>query len=311
MSLFSVKTLASIVALAPLTLMSINQAVASSYVVSPAARAALCKTGENINCGDFAKFQPQLIASETTLSGFPQTHIASGGLDRYQNLNTEGAERWHKTAVASGKFDISWQIVSPTKFAGWKYYITRADWQQTLDNKQQLTAASFEAKPFCEVAGDTAKVQQGLVTHHCQLPARHGYQLIYAIANDADGESVYNIIDVNVGKSAEHSSLADMTSWRKEIATIDTPLKVKAGDVIHARFFGADEERNLETRVTIKAGEEQRWSAVLAEAINAEHSDIRAGVRDNAGDVAPSQNKINSIYVNEDSYLTGAVISVN
>jgi predicted carbohydrate-binding protein with CBM5 and CBM33 domain len=311
MALLPVKTLAVLVALAPVGAMSIHSAAASGYVSSPAARAHLCQTGENQNCGDFAAFQPALIQSATTATGFPPSAIASGGLDRYQALDSESATRWQKTSIAGGKLDISWQITSPSTITGWKYYITQPNWQHTLDSKHRLTTASFAAAPFCQASGDETKIQQGIITHHCQLPPREGYQLIYAVADQANGQSLYNIIDVKVAKSAGQVAPAELVNWQKEIATIDMPIAVKAGDVVRARFFGADEEPNLETKVTIKAGEETRWSVILAEAINGQHADIRAGVRSTEGDVTPAQHKINNIYVAEDSYLTSAVISVN
>jgi len=323
MALTPVKTLAVLVALAPLGLMSINGASASGYVSSPTARAQLCKTGENINCGDFAKFQSELIQSETTESGFPRLLLASAGLERYQALDTESATQWHKNPITQGKLDISWQITSPSNISNWKYYMTKPDWQQTLDKQKRLTAASFEATPFCEIANDATQVQQGVISHQCQLPVRDGYQLIYAVANLADKQegkasSIYNVIDVDFESSNVQVTASINGEWTKQIATIDrlvvdSPVVVKAGDVVRARFFAENsgEIINKEVEVTMLPGEESSWSYYMAQAINSKHSDVRAGVLHANGEVYPEKHSINSVYAHSDSRLNHAEFTIN
>lgn len=311
------KTLTVMVSLALSGLAFIGNCQAGGYVSSPAARAQLCKAGENSHCGDAAKFQSGMIQSATTASGFPEANgIASGGLERYRELNTEDAEGWIKNQIAPGKLDLSWQITSPASFSGWKYFITKANWQHTLDANHQLSKASFEATPFCEVKGDAQQVQQGLITHHCQLPEHQGYQLIYAVAemaNPIDGKhmSIYNLIDVDINNGYVKQQVAVNDRWQKEIATIDRTDSVTSGDVIRARFFSDNEQPSLETRITLLPDEESSWSYVVAQAINAQHKDIRAGVKQANGDINPEKGKINSIYVNAASNLTGAEISID
>ncbi|MEG5901867.1 lytic polysaccharide monooxygenase [Enterobacter bugandensis] len=310
MSMFSVKRIVTLMALAQVGLFASQSVQANGYVVSPAARAQLCKAGENINCETQSKFQSDMIISDTTSSGFPEKNgIASGGLLKYQDLNKESKDGWAKNNIAPGTIDIHWQITSPTQFTSWRYYITKPHWQHTLTNGQ-LTADSFDAKPFCEFSANRTKVQQGLVEQKCQLPQRQGYQLIYAVADQADGQSLYNIIDVNIDESHSGSTALIAGSWNKELATIDNPQPVKAGDTIRVRFFSNNEQPSLQTVVKIKSGEEKNWASIVASAINSQHPDVRAGVLKN-GEVTPDAQKINSIYTTSDSYLTGAVISIN
>lgn len=324
MTFFPLKTLTALVVLAPLGMLSIHGASASGYVASPAARAQLCKTGDNIDCGNFAKFRSEIIKSATTASGFPTAKgIASGGIELYQPLNTEGSVRWSKTKIAQGPLDISWQITSPAHFSNWRYYITQPNWQQTLDAEQQLTAASFEATPFCDIKDDVTQLQQGLIAHHCQLPERSGYQLIYAVADlgtraDAQSESIYNLIDVQIEQVGAESTAVNKGRWTKEIATIDrlvidTPVEINAGDVVRARFFGEQigEMPEIEVRITVLPGEETSWSYAMANAINEQHPDIRAGVRQANGEVSPEEQKVNSIFVGQESNLYHAEITVN
>lgn len=311
MTMFSVKRIVTLMALAQIGLLSSQSVLANGYVVSPAARAQLCKSGVNINCDLQTKFQSDMIISETASSGFPELNgIASGGLLKYKDLNKESKDGWTKNNITPGSLEIHWQITSPTKFTGWRYYITKPEWRQTLTTGH-LTAESFEAKPFCQFSADRAEVQQGLVGQKCQLPKRQGYQLVYAVADQDDGQSIYNIIDVNIDESNMGSPAFEAGSWDKEIATIDNPLPVKAGDVIRVRFFSNNEQPGIQTIVKIKSGEEKTWASVVASAINAQHPDVRAGVLRKNGDVTPDQQKINSIYTMPDSYLTGAVISIN
>jgi chitin-binding protein len=312
MVILPVKRLAMYVALAQLGLFSVNGASANGYVASPAARAHLCKTGENINCDIQTKYQSDQIISETTVSGFPDLNgIANGGLLKYQDLNKESEERWKKNNITPGSLNISWQITSPSHFSGWRYYITQPNWQKTLTGKHQLSTASFESQPFCQISSDVSKTQQGMVTHHCNLPNHNGYQLIYAVADQPNGQSIYNIIDVNIDKSNTTITTTESIGWEKEIATIDKPQKLKVGDIVRVRFFSDNEEPHREIKIKIKSGEENNWAETVAMAINAQHSDIRAGVIEENGEVKPAPLKVNSIYVNNNSYLTGAVISIN
>lgn len=311
MSMFSVKRIVTLMALAQVGFFASPCVQANGYVVSPASRAQLCKAGENINCETQSKFQSDMIISERTLSGFPKINgIASGGLLKYQDLDKESKTRWTKNNIAPGALVIHWQITSPTQFTGWRYYITKPQWQQTLTGGK-LTTDSFEAKPFCQISADQTEVQQGAVEQKCQLPERQGYQLVYAVADQVDGQSIYNLIDVNIDKSNAGLTAFEAGSWNKELATIDNPLPVKEGDTIRVRFFSNNEQPGIQTVVKIKAGEEKTWPFVVASAINAQHPDVRAGVLQKNGEVTPEREKINSIYTTQDSYLTGAVISIN
>ncbi|CAI1711757.1 GlcNAc-binding protein A precursor [Serratia ficaria] len=314
------KTLTVMVSLALSGLAVIGNCQASGYVVDPPARAVLCKQGENKQCDNASVYNADAIMAPQGASGFPvEGKLASGGLDSFRALNLEG-EQWKQSSIAKGELDISWQLTSPTNATGFKYYLTQPDWQQSLDAGHRLTRASFEAVPFCEVSADPEQELQGLITHHCRLPERDGHQLIYAVANLAapgKGSSLYNVIDVNIDNAKAETYGVVNSQWNKEIATIDRlfndkPLKVKAGDRVRVRFFDSQNERvEIESQITILAGEESQWSYYVAKQLNEKFHDIRAGVIQPNGQVAPEEDRPNSIYVGSDSALNHAEISFN
>ncbi|HHB1427536.1 TPA: lytic polysaccharide monooxygenase [Serratia odorifera] len=314
------KTLTVMVSLALSGLAVIGNCQASGYVVNPPARAVLCKQGENAQCDNAAVYNADAIMAPQRALGFPADGtLASGGLARFRSLNQEG-EQWQQTSVAKGELAISWQMTSPTNVSRFKYYLTQPDWQNSLDGGHRLTRASFEATPFCEASADPAQEIQGLITHHCRLPERSGHQLIYAVADLAasgNGNSLYNVIDVNIDNARAASHGVVNSQWNKEIATIgrlfnDVPLKVKAGERVRVRFFDSQNERTeRESQITILAGEESQWPYYVAQQLNEKFHDIRAGVMQADGQVTPREDRPNSIYVGSDSVLNHAEISFN
>jgi chitin-binding protein len=295
---------------------------ATGYVVDPPARSLQCKQGENLKCGNSATYSADGIVAAAHASGFPADgEIASGGLNMYSPLNIEGEEKWNKTLVDKGKISISWQLTSPSKITQFAYFLTKPNWQKTLDGTNRLTRSSFADSPFCVVEGSSEPLQ-GLVTHECLLPESQGYQLVYAVANyakEADGtnNTLYNIIDIDIDNVKLSTNPLIHSIWNKEIATIDrevlgTPITVHAGQTIRVRLFSNEGElTDLETHATPVAGEELYWSYAVAKAINARHSDIRAGVLHEDGNVYPEKDQINSIYTKSTSPLIHAEISFN
>ncbi|SNY62355.1 hypothetical protein [Enterobacter sp. CC120223-11] len=89
-------------------------------------------------------------------------------------------------------------------------------------------------------------------------------------------------------------------------------VKVVEGQTIRARFFNSETELPaLETRVTILAGEEGQWSYVLAQAINQQHPDLRAGFKHSNGEITPDEQQPNSVYAKESNALSHVEVSFN
>lgn len=285
---------------------------ATGYIVEPPSRAAMCKQGENETCGKFVGYFADGLINEKAKADFPDNgKIASAGLINYSALDNESIA-WKSTTVNAGKINISWQMTSPTIVKAWKYYLTNQNWQSTHASKQQLTRESFESTPFCTENGDTQSAVQGIVTHQCQLPKRHGHQVIYAVADLADGAgTMTNVIDVNVSHEQDHASTQRFSEWKKEIATIDRPLRSVAGKIVKVRFFDDNEIPALETSVSLLSGEETDWSYAVARAINSKHQGVKAGVRQPDGNIVPVKGQINSIYVTSDNQITRAEIDLN
>ena len=89
-------------------------------------------------------------------------------------------------------------------------------------------------------------------------------------------------------------------------------VKVVEGQTIRARFFNSETELpDQETRVTILAGEEAQWSYVLAQAINQQHPDLRAGFQHSNGEITPDEQQPNSVYAKESNPLSHVEVSFN
>jgi len=84
------------------------------------------------------------------------------------------------------------------------------------------------------------------------------------------------------------------------------------GDKVIARFFDANGEvAALRTEMTIgssEQGDANQWSYDLAQKINTAHSDVRVGVKDEAGEISPVHGA-NSVFVKDGSTLRSVAIS--
>ncbi|BFT74154.1 lytic polysaccharide monooxygenase [Paenibacillus sp. P36] len=168
-------------------------ASAHGYVDGPASRSALCKSGENKNCGAIV-YEPQSLEAP---KGFPAAgpadgQIASAG-GKFPELDQQSATRWTKVNMASGTNSFTWTFTANHSTTGWKYYITKPNW----DPNAPLSRSSFDLTPFCSVAYNNAQPTSGH-TDTCNVPQRSGYQVILAVWEIADtGNAFYNVIDAN------------------------------------------------------------------------------------------------------------------
>lgn len=301
------------IALALATLTVASSALAHGYVESPASRAYMCKLGKNIDCGS-VQYEPQSV--ERT-SGFPEGalppdgQLASAGISQYSQLDRQSLNAWTKTPITAGPNKFVWYHTAMHKTVNWRWYITKQDWNPN----KPLTRDQFESTPFCNINGNGQAPTQRMEMN-CNVPQRTGYQVIYAVWEIADTtNSFYQAIDVDFGNGGNvtpDETPVVVSEWNKTLDGQVSGNNVNAGDKVIARFFDANGEvTSMRTELTVASasqGQANQWSYDLAQAINAAHSDVRVGVKDESGVVNPSHG-VNNVYVKDGSTLKSAAIS--
>ncbi|OBZ13169.1 chitin-binding protein [Bacillus sp. FJAT-26390] len=174
-----------------LTLFS-QQLFAHGYVEGPASRAALCKSGQNTDCGSII-YEPQSLEAP---KGFPAAGPADGKIasanGAFPKLDEQSATRWSKVNISSGQNTFTWKLTANHSTTSWKYYITKQNWNPNA----ALTRDSFDLTPFCSV--NYSGQPPFSYSNTCNVPARTGYQVILAVWEIADTvNAFYNVIDVN------------------------------------------------------------------------------------------------------------------
>lgn len=174
-----------------------DQASAHGYVEGPASRAALCKTGQNTDCGAIV-YEPQSLEAP---KGFPAAGPADGKIasagGAFPKLDEQSATRWAKVNISPGTQTFNWKLTAAHATTSWKYYITKENW----DPNAPLARSSFDLTPFCSV--DYGGVRPPFTySDTCNVPQRTGYHVILAVWEIADtANAFYNVIDVNFGGS--------------------------------------------------------------------------------------------------------------
>ncbi|WP_051303520.1 N-acetylglucosamine-binding protein GbpA [Psychromonas aquimarina] len=237
-------------------------------------RVDLCVAGgPNDGCGNI-QYEPQSLEAP---SGFPNDgpqdgQIASANGVRGFELDIQTADRWFKNPITAGQNLFEWKKTAPHVTAEWRYYITNQDWNVN----EALSRDSFDLTPFCTVDGGMVQPPHRTV-HNCEVPERTGYQVILAVWQVGDTtNSFYNVIDVQF----EDSPTAPLPGIT-DAGTIHPSKNLDAGDKVMTRVFDAEGELpELQTVLTIanKAqGVAEVWSHDLAEKINREQPNIKAG----------------------------------
>ncbi|WP_433861115.1 N-acetylglucosamine-binding protein GbpA [Pseudomonas thivervalensis] len=288
-----------------LSAMAASQSVwAHGYLEVPPSRALLCQKGENKNCGQ-AQYEPQ--STGETFKGFPNGaggaplqgpidgKIASGGNALFSALDAQSATRWHLTEISDRNITFQWQYTAAHPATQYEYFITRDGWNPN----EALKRASFDSAPFCTVDGGH-QVPVGGAKQNCVIPdSKSGHHVILAVWTvDDTANAFYDPVDVNIIAEA---ALPGGWSPVGSIAP-STPLRV--GDKVKARAFStAGENTQYSVEISIDnadEGQAENWSFKLAEAINNAHSLIRAGIRDEDGNITPIRGN-NSLYAQTES----------
>ncbi|OAB44421.1 lytic polysaccharide monooxygenase [Paenibacillus glacialis] len=174
-----------------------STAFGHGYVEGPASRAALCKSGQNKDCGPII-YEPQSLEAP---KGFPEKGPADGKIasanGAFAKLDEQSATRWSKVNISSGQNTFTWKLTAAHATASWKYYITKPNWNPNAP----LTRDSFDLSPFCSVNYNGVQPPFSY-SDTCHVPARSGYHVILAVWEVADTTNAfYNVIDVNFSGS--------------------------------------------------------------------------------------------------------------
>ncbi|HEF4760403.1 TPA: N-acetylglucosamine-binding protein GbpA [Pseudomonas putida] len=277
---------------------------AHGYLEVPPSRALLCQKGLNTNCGG-AQYEPQSVGE--TFKGFPagtggaplqgpiDGKIPSGGHSLFSALDAQSATRWHMNEIKNRNIDFQWRYTAVHPATKHEYFITRNGWNPN----ESLKRATFESTPFCTIDGGNQKPESG-AKHNCNIPAdKSGQHVILAIWTVGDTDAAfYNATDVNIVAEAELPG-----GW-SSVGSIAPSTQLLAGDKVKARAFSANGENTAySVEISINTAEEgspNNWSFKLAEAINKAHTLIRAGVRDENGNIEPIKGN-NSLYAKKES----------
>jgi chitin-binding protein len=277
---------------------------AHGFVEVPPSRALLCQKGVNQQCGG-AQYEPQSTgetfkvfpngAGGAPLQGPIDGKIASGGIARFSALDAQSASRWHLTEIRDRDITFQWQYSAAHPATKHEYFITRDGWNPN----EALKRASFDSAPFCTVEGGN-QVPVGGAPHNCVIPdSKSGHHVILAVWTVGDTDNAfYDPVDVNILAEA-----ALPGGW-SAVGSIAPSTQLLVGDKVKARAFTATgENAQYSVEISIDNAEEgkaENWSFKLAEAINNAHALIRAGIRDDEGNITPVKGA-NSLYAQKES----------
>lgn len=291
-----------------------QSASAHGFLEVPPSRALACQKGLNTHCGG-AQYEPQSVGE--TFKGFPagvggaplqgpvDGKIASGGHSLFSAMDAQSATRWHLTEIKDRTIDFQWGYTAVHPATKHEYFITRNGWNPN----EALKRATFESTPFCTVDGGNQKPSNS-DKHNCTIPAdKSGHHVILAIWTVGDTDAAfYNAADVNI--LAEPELPGGWTS----VGSISPSTPLMVGDKVKARAFSANGENpEYSVEIAINSADEglpNNWSFKLAEAINNAHKLVRAGVRDESGNIEPVKGN-NSVYAQKESGVTRYEVQLN
>lgn len=155
------------------------------------ARAAL---SDNVGLGN-VQYEPQSIEGR---KGFPAAgpvdgQLASGGNERFAELDEQSADRWVKNEITPGLNTIGWHYTAMHPTTKWEYFMTKPGW----DPEQPLARSSLE---LIETVLHDGTLPDRSEAHTIDVPEdRSGYHVIYAVWTvDDTANAFYNVIDVDV-----------------------------------------------------------------------------------------------------------------
>ncbi|MGF6151578.1 N-acetylglucosamine-binding protein GbpA [Pseudomonas fluorescens] len=288
-------------------LLSSQHVAAHGYLNEPPSRAFLCQKGLNKDCGG-AQYEPQSVGE--TFKGFPNGvggapgqgpidgKIASGGIALFSAVDAQSATRWHLTEIKDRSLDFDWKYTAAHPATKHEYFITKNGWNPN----EPLKRASFETTPFCFVDGGNVLPVSG-DKHACVIPDdKTGHHVILGIWTVGDTAAAFhNVVDVNILAEA-----ALPGGWNS-VGAITPATTLIAGDKVKARAFThSGESAQYSVEITVDNADEgkpENWSFKLAEQINKTQTLIKAGIRDEQGNIEPVKG-MNKLYAQKESGIT-------
>lgn len=286
-----------------------QQVAAHGYLSDPPSRAFLCRTNINADCGA-AEYEPHSVGE--TAKGFPtfgpaDGHIASGSLPQFFAIDAQSTDRWHLSDIVDRNVKFGWYYTTAHKTTKWEYFITNVGWAANAP----LERASFDLTPFCTVeagggvpvAGAEGGQGPGKEKHACVIPAdRTGHHVILGVWTvDNTDNAFYNVADVNILAEAPGPD------GYANVGALTANQSLLPGDSVKARAFtGGTESAEYSFSIdidSVEAGLPENWSFKLAEAVNAANKPVRAGVRNEDGNIEPIKGT-NTFYAKPESGVT-------
>ncbi len=288
-----------------ITLSLSTSVFAHGYLLN--SRANLCAQGINHDCGPVI-WEPQSVEGPDR---FPSTGpedgtIAAAGSSRWIALNEQTPSRWHKVDMLPGTNTFDWQLTANHVTRDWRYFITKQNWDQT----QPLTRDSFELTPFCSVSGNYQNPPFQFF-HMCDVPVRSGYQVILGVWDVGDtSQSFYNVIDVQMPDDGIPPPVSEL----KDIGDINPSSDLNTADIVRIRLFTVEGELTDQAIEMIIENSDQggrnTWPKLFAEYINAQNTELEAGIIDAQGNIVPVFGK-NNVYTDISSAITRIEIEVD
>lgn len=273
-----------------------------------ASRAKLCSsespsTGvQNTQCTDGPQYEPQSIEGP---EGFPEQgakdgKIASAELVAFSHLDQQTSDKWAKTPVQAGPIKLEWYFTANHKTRDFRYYITKANWNPN----KPLSRDAFDLNPFCEIDGGMSQPDIQTI-HDCTLPEREGYHVILAYWDVGDTTAAfYNVLDVQFDGDTPPNPEWNQSGYINPIQDLEV------GDTVYTRVFDENGELpSYSTSLTIDKpvmGQANVWSYLLANKVNSEQSQVKAGKLEE-DEFKPTYGP-NPIYLKSDSDLTNVEI---
>lgn len=312
------KVLTKISSAVLISLACYSTAFAHGYVQDPGSRSYFCKLGSNQKCGAI-QYEPQSLEAPSGyfVNGNLDGRLGSAGVAIATALDEQTPSRWEKTIVSSGTIDFTWYFTAPHLSKSFEFYITKQSW----DPNQPLKYSDFDPTPLkCSTTSwKPGQRPPKKLTFHCQVPQRHGYQVILSEWDvDDTSNSFYNLVDLQFGNHA-------IDHYPRVIGRIN-PTDLNSNDKLYFMPFNESHPEGMDSHhiMTIanqKEGLSTYWPYQYCVAVNKLSRDrfnneIKCGQKILGADghklvVKPNHNGINMFYAKANSLYSDAEVIIH
>jgi N-acetylglucosamine-binding protein A len=299
-----------------------QQVIAHGFVETPKSRSMMCNPdfggGLNTGCGS-VMYDAQSVeygkaaATQHHTGSFcsdpfsvcgPQNgHIASGGIQTFNQLDEQTSTRWTKTTIKPGMNDFSWRYRAGHATGFHQFYITKKDWNPN----KPLTRDSFELTPLLHQEGNSVVMPTNKTsTHKVNIPAdRAGYHIVLAVWHVSDTYATfYQPIDVIIDNDG-----VPVSQWN-QIGNVEAEA-LEIGDTVSTRVFTASGDQAARSTVlkieNVEQAKPNNWPFLLAEKVNKANAGYQMGLVDADDKIKPNYGT-NGIFINAKSDVTQVMI---